>query len=468
MGIMKRVMISIVRRLNFTFIVLIITFLFGNIVFASLAIEQSSKSVKNNLMNQIGGKMTITMNANNKDYVSNLNDIEYENEMSIFYELFNKLSNRDFVNYFDYNLHFSNIGIEGNYDLPKMSTNLDSSLFHGISNENIVDEIEKRIILSKGSKFTKSDVINGNNVILVSDQVKLNGKSLNVGDTISIYTYIDAFIDGELKHIKGKSIDFQIVGIFQPTQNKYSDVQSYIYPFYIPNQCMVNLYKEFLEIKENYEYSLDSKIWIYSNVINVDSPENLDLLIYAADVYKEKYEFQYETTNSYISQLIGPINSFEEISNFVSTSTFIVMTIILSLISLYFMKERKHEIGIYLSLGLQKLYILIQIICEILFVGLIGVILSIGSGKYIVENYSKYLLDVSISVTNEEYEKLTGINVIDPYNLQQNDILDKYEIIVTIEDISSLILLSTFTLVLSCIIPYIYICQLNPKKILLE
>lgn len=87
----------------------------------------------------------------------------------------------------------------------------------------------------------------------------------------------------------------------------------------------------------------------------------------------------------------------------------------------------------------------------------------------ISEGYSNYLLDTTVTITNEERDKYTtGMMAIDPNNLNQSDIINDYEIVFTIEDIQNVFVLGGVTLILSSIFPLVYIMSLKPKNIMLE
>ena len=225
------------------------------------------------------------------------------------------------------------------------------------------------------------------------------------------------------------------------------------------------------EIKTNSEKRVSGnyRYFIYSSIIEASSAKELDLLIYAANTYKEKYKFQYESTESFVSQFIGPIETFSTISNNVFIFSMIATVIIVGLISFYFIRDRKYEVGIYLSLGIKKYKLCLQIIMETLLVGLLGLMLSCGSGYFISQKYSDLLLDTVIKTSNEEKDKYTiGMSMIDPNNISSDDLISQYEIVIEVEDVVYLFGMNSITLILSSIFPLVYIMNLKPKNIMLD
>ena len=157
-------------------------------------------------------------------------------------------------------------------------------------------------------------------------------------------------------------------------------------------------------------------------MIEVQTPDKLSHLVHAANVYIEETDVHYTSTENYVNQLLGPIESFSSLADKVLIFALFAMTTVVGLISFYFIRDRKYEIGIYLSLGIKKIELILQIILETLCVGMLGILLSLGTGKVISEGYSNYLLDTTVNITNEERDKYTtGMMAIDPNNLNQSD-----------------------------------------------
>lgn len=475
MRLWNRVIISVLRRKTASLVLLLVTFLLGNVLAVSLSIKQSSQSVKDNLYDSIGGKITLTSDAFDPSKLNHMSENEYLNTMNKFYELYGKLVNREIVKYGDYSLHAEYITLDESYQvqLPNYVGDYSKySLLHGIQNERLIDEISGKLTLIDGERFTKEQMQQGANVILVSNQVKIDGKEVKVGDKLDFrlfYETINKYSQYEMEY--SDVIEYEVIGIYQPVINKYSSSQNYVFPFYVPNQNILNLQKMMDEIKINSEKRVSGnyRYFIYSSIIEASSAKELDLLIYAANTYKEKYKFQYESTESFVSQFIGPIETFSTISNNVFIFSMIATVIIVGLISFYFIRDRKYEVGIYLSLGIKKYKLCLQIIMETLLVGLLGLMLSCGSGYFISQKYSDLLLDTVIKTSNEEKDKYTiGMSMIDPNNISSDDLISQYEIVIEVEDVVYLFGMNSITLILSSIFPLVYIMNLKPKNILLE
>lgn len=470
MKLFKRILVSVFRRRVPSLVILLTTFLLGNVLAVSMSITQSAKGVEDNLLSSIGGKVSMMSDVSSPSQINMMSESEYVDEMNLYYDVYQKLCDRDIVRYCDFSLHFENVNLnEEGYTLPDYDYSIvHQSLLHGIENENLLDELDGKIALIDGNRFTSEQIRNGERVVLVSSEVTYKGEEIKVGDTIDFSYYYEIFED-DYEMYMGDPITFEVIGIYQPVHNKYSDVHNYVYPFYVPNNSLIDIVKEYNQAIKGKNVLGNNKLWFNSSIVQVHKASDLDLLIYAANVYAEKYEMSYESTKSYVNRLLGPIETFSSISEKVFIFSLVAMTIIVGLISFYFIRDRKHEIGIYLSLGIKKIELILQIILETLVVGLLGIILSLGTGKLISEGYSNYLLDTTVTITNEERDKYTtGMMAIDPNNLNQSDIINDYEIVFTVEDIQNVFVLGGVTLILSSIFPLVYIMSLKPKNIMLE
>ena len=59
MKLVKRILVSVLRRKTSTIILLLTTFMLGNVLAVSMSITQSASAVEDNLLSMIGGKMII-------------------------------------------------------------------------------------------------------------------------------------------------------------------------------------------------------------------------------------------------------------------------------------------------------------------------------------------------------------------------------------------------------------------------
>lgn len=474
MNLIKRVVISISRRKVASFVILLVAFLMGNVMAVSISIQQSSQNIERNLLERIGGKLVLT-GASISSYrsVLSLDETSYDLQMNRFMEIYHTLASKKNISSADYSLHFGeidltegqNIELDESVQYPK-----GYSILHGIENREMIDEKERYIQFSNGEKFTEEQMKNGENVLIANEAVLIDGRAVQPKDVIEFEIKVEEY-DSEMKQFivtDKETISYQVVGTFKILDNKFSDVKNSnnIQMFYTPNQNIKKIYQKYTEMSQNKKFQ--SKYWIDSATITVSSSEYLFQLTESAnDIAKEeKYPIIVTSTMDTVEKLISPVKALSAISQNILLFSMIAMTIILGLVSFYFLRERKKEIGIYMSLGISKFHLMLQIMLESVLTGMVAIFLSIGSGWFISQQYSASLLKNSYEAEQSEYEEYMTDTL--NYELLIQDIGDDYKITITFEDVAILILLSLSTLLISTAFPLVYVMRFNPKEILLE
>ncbi|WP_434127517.1 FtsX-like permease family protein, partial [Enterococcus faecium] len=75
------------------------------------------------------------------------------------------------------------------------------------------------------------------------------------------------------------------------------------------------------------------------------------------------------------------MNRLSQISSYVVVIAVIASLIIISLIIVLFTRDRKYELGIYLSLGERRKYVFAQIVLELLLIGVSAMLISLVTGN---------------------------------------------------------------------------------------
>ena len=180
------------------------------------------------------------------------------------------------------------------------------------------------------------------------------------------------------------------------------------------------------------------------------------------------YNLEYYTSRDTYNLVAGPIESLSTISNIVLIVSVIASIIILTLVIVLFLKDRKHEIGIYVSLGEVKWKMITQIVLEVFVVAIIAVSLSLLSGiklgKVISDEVLKSAMIKEEEVVDSQLEKIGSVN---RENLQMEDVTSQVTFTMDANYIISVYGTSLIVIVLSSAIPIMYILRMDPKKILM-
>ncbi len=144
----------------------------------------------------------------------------------------------------------------------------------------------------------------------------------------------------------------------------------------------------------------------YFKVGNVDEYDSVKKRIMALDLDWELYDLI--DNNGNLNTMAGNFNNLENISE---TMLLIVAGgsfIILFLIFLFWIRNRKNEIGVLLSLGVSKGKILLQIITEALIIGVIAVGISFAAAPVTSQAAATYLIGQQEEQAQLEQEAIEG------------------------------------------------------------
>lgn len=135
------------------------------------------------------------------------------------------------------------------------------------------------------------------------------------------------------------------------------------------------------------------------------------------------------------------------------------------------MKDRRHEWGIYLSLGEQRKNIMKQVVAEIFVISLAALLLSLISGNLLGKMVSESLLagdtmDQAAQNVGNQMVSMGGASVLGS-SLSNQDVLSNYEVRFSLTYIATFLIAGLGTILLAAILPLTYVMRLNPKKIMM-
>ena len=285
----------------------------------------------------------------------------------------------------------------------------------GVQNNEIIDLKENMSKLVDGRTFTKEEIASGSNVVVISKNLAdLN--NLSVGSTISLYasmydrndierSYMSSAYTASPRIAAQEYFEFEIIGLFESQKeaqiDKNGDVvfdwanQQMLNEMYTSNKVVsviqkwnndkyIELYPEYAEEAEFREY--------LSPLYVLNDPLELDKLKEEANPYLPEYYKIVDNIESY-SSILGPIENIRWIAGIVLYVAVGATLIILSLLITLFLRDRKHEIGIYLSLGERRKNVIMQIVLEVVIVSFLGITLSLFSGNIIAGAISEKMLE---------------------------------------------------------------------------
>lgn len=234
--------------------------------------------------------------------------------------------------------------------------------------------------ISGNKKIIEGSMIDKDNTadeIVISQELATENE-LSVGDIITFKNVNDDSLTYELK----------IIGIYQivneeDNMNKMNNSSNQIYT----NISVLNKIIEDNEV-DTLSYSMASSI---SEKFYIKS-EDLDKFKESlTDIGISEY-YQIVTNEEEVNSSIQPI---ESISNFSVTFLIVILIvggIVLTIINLFNIRERKYEIGVLRAIGMTKTKVTVQLVCEIFMISLVALIIGTGIGTILSQPVSNYML----------------------------------------------------------------------------
>lgn len=343
-----------------------------NNITATIGVSRSS--IKQNMDKDSMDEMRDNFNSISISFddIKNYGDSEYVK--SYYYEASTEVTS-DELEVVSNNMEKRRPGDDKNSDEVNVEDQESNFTLKGYSSKSaMTDFIEGTYKITDG----EADVSDEDSCIINDELASLN--DLSVGDKVKV-TYNDT------------SYEFTIVGIYEDNSNTdrmnmFSNSS---------NQIIINIDK-LNEI--NSDASL-SPTYILNSID--------DATKFSEEVEKKGLSEYLEVQNN-SEEVESGINSITNIKTFVTTFLIIVLiigAIVLFVINMINIRERKYEIGVLRTVGMSKVKLSIQFIVETLMVSLISLIIGALIGSLLSVKVSNYLLENEI---NSQSEKRKQIN----------------------------------------------------------
>lgn len=314
--------------------------------------------------------------------------------------------------------------------------------------ENFINGTSK---ITSGSMITKDDE---ENHFVISEELATQN-DLEVGDEITFYLPSDSSI----------TYTFEITGIFETIDDSASDDFMNMNVLNAQNQIYttVTAINNILEDDDS-SNSLNATIYLK----NQD-----DLEAYAEEV-KDKGLSDYYTLSDNTDEITSTLTPIKNISNFSMTFLIIILivgAIILAVINILNIRDRKYEIGVLRAIGMSKTKLILSLLTELFIVTVIAFIIGIIGGKLLSQPVTNKMLENEINSqqvqTENTRENFGGRGFERP---NERRATQNYEDSLTVTlDAKTVIILFSFGLILVIVsgsASAIFITKYNPNQIL--
>lgn len=411
MNIFKCGWYSVVRKPIKSIILVLILYSISSLLLISVGIYYQQSTVQQKMKDQVSGTLRLEINQEYlqkqiEEHPTNYS-VEIQEGMyigaepplfsTIFKEDIHKLSQIDGVSH--YNIVSQMLAVTPvdfyNLKFDTVQSQDEQVNLQGSSNPALLDEnIQKLITLEEGKWSDSSDLKENYQLVISKDLARRN--KITVGDKLN-FKWSDSAMDLELQALKREryspvSISGTVVGIFSVNRpinapQNWSRLENTIYTNL---DVLENVYGNF---SPQYNYTLAT-----FQVSKANKYEEVKNSLLKADINWERYELI--DSNDTFDKLKNNFKVLEKMSTTFFWIILISGVLILCLFFIFWIRNRKHEVAILLSLGTEKRKIISQFIIE----GIIVVIISFVFSGLTTSPISKSLDVQRLSTAFEQQE----------------------------------------------------------------
>ena len=356
--------------------------------------------------------------------------------------------------------------------------------------DNMVQIADGTYVITSGHFYTADDIKNRRPVCLITEELaKQNNLTLGSHITADIAEpYIKQMLNDETINT---SVEFEIIGIYKNTAEvPESESWRNQYPQYLNENIILapdTAVKGVLVDLQNRMWDYYASMWpedeYYSNPENRPSEEDvyngekiilLDDPLYVEEfvkINKDKLPrfTKLDANDDMFNRFAKPLDTMSLFSNIIVWIVVINAVVIITLVTALTMKNREHEIGILLSMGVSKMKVVGQLFLELAIVAIIGFTLAVASGSLVSKKVGQAVLDYQMETRNSEEEDFYYYGEDDYFTtITQEDMLSEYEVKVNPVIIGEIYALGLGVVFISTLIPSFMIMRFNPKKILTD
>ena len=458
MNTLKRAFLYTMRKKTKTLILFLVLVTISTFILTGLSIYKAVDDSALSLRQSVGGSIRLELDENNRknwqyqqaaggmlvDYVgAPITDEDIQKIMSIDgIKAYNGLGDGSvFAKDFSFISGFS-FGAGSDYSrLPSVT---DSEYFNFFT--------RKAFQLVEGRHIKEGD----DHVVLISTAIA-EKNALKLGDTITVQCCYDS---GNYP-----DVSLTIIGIYAyEADNEFNTTSTDK-----RNRLIID-HKAMQEIMQRDVIQYDNGVDFY-----VDDPREMEKIasqIKALDLDWDSFTLTMD--NSAYEAVASPLTAMQNLIVWLIVGCVAVSVGILILILSMWIKQRRHETGILLSVGISKSRIILQYTIEVLMIAVVAFGLSFFTSSLISQGVSDLIFhqvsesqplpEIELPDDGTEYLDITGQYI--PYDTSNVETLESVQVTVSPDYLLYIYIFGTLLIVFSVSAASISVIQMKPKKIL--
>jgi len=531
MNFFKRATTSILRRPGKTIILLLLVFILGSVIAGAISVEGAISNTDANLRARMPAIVTTRMDWESiqesvqdltfdeqDEYWRQLEELTVDQVRALgaleYVEVYDYMQ-RSWMQTFDLERHLPEPMLDWGVGWP--GEPVDFSLFGG-NNPSPIHLENDLITLVQGRVFSDSELSMGANpnrsVAIVSQSfADLNNLSLNSTFNLShmisypneyggwwMGDWTDQWLDENI--YTTIEIEVEIVGLFELNEEfDYTDhsidwwpIMQRMNAIYVPNWVIGELDRQRLQAEisswDAVDFDFDPEVhWrpeepdedqeeSITPVFMLKNPAYIDDFRIAAEDILPPYFILIDMSGGF-GDIESSMATMQSIANWILWVSVGATLLILSLLITLFLRDRRYEMGVYLALGEKKGRIILQILMEVVVTALVGITFAVFVGNMISSVMSQNMLETQLLAPQDDDPWGGGGWTWDPdrdafeqigiprTEMTPQQMVDAFQITLSFEVILLFYAIGLGAVVLSTMVPVLYVVTLNPKKVLM-
>ena len=505
MNALKRATLSITRRPGKSLILFLIVFIIGNLIAGTVAIRQAVVQAQEVAVQSMNTVVTLIPDAKALAHVS-------ATELStgikpVDAQTIKLLGAHPKVRYYDYVLRRSlestalrpvdPVSLSGNNNYA-YAPGREDFILRGTHYAPLMLLEEGRACLLEGRTFSEGEIEQSSMVGLISDRLaEENG--IHVGETITLRAavYDRSGMLGPsdkeaMLELGAMDVVLEVIGIITmeststeggqegfTAQNLMSgsSMSQFFNTIFVPIGIAEEI-EDFTAdtLRSAFDFPVQERSYSYSATFVLNEPQDLEAFeTYAATVLPQFWTTQSDRKD--FERVATPLNAIRDLMQTALIVIVCAAVVLITLVIVLFLRDRRHEFGIYLSLGDPKVRVLSQVLIEVVLVALVALVLALFTGALLSGTVSQFMLENQPTPPVVPEASLIGpgmsmVYAEDPLAQNQNtmsysDILAHYQVGFSAVYVLLFLGIGLGTVVVACALSMLYVLRLKPKKILM-
>lgn len=457
MMIWKRAIRYVTRKRSKCLLLFMMLFIIGVFILSTLTVKRTLRVSEEHLRESLGGSFEINVKYSKDNPYYHEEEVEENGAKDILMYSTKQLSS-DLIKRIEEieGVKFCNgttetlcqvegiQSIQGTIALDEEFKNLKKMVATNDSKTN-EDFISGKVKLIEGRPLTSKE----QGAVLLSREIaELN--RVNVDDKIII---LDS---------SGKSVPVTVVGIFEPQIDEKALDMVTAYDK-LQNRIYTDL-KTLLNVeKQDYIYGYDKIL------VTIKDPTCLQKIIKKIKGLEgfDNKAFEVDANNETYQTTINSLKKIDTITDILLWICIGISIVILTLVLTMWNRQRIHETGVYLALGIKKRQIILQYLLEVLLIGSVAFSIAYLPSKAVAEKFIEY------TVTNEKVDEAPEEGLyLENLNDGTSDYVDseftesEAQIKIGVVEIVKLFLIGLSLIGISISFSTLYILRMRPREIL--